>query len=240
MATAASRPKKSPITSRSRSPAEACPGLTGEIVASTAPRFDARDSRRRLSCRPRLVSEDGPQPRRRCFPTRVPRSARAVRPSRPRRRRLDRRGRGQGGCGTEGQARRSRIMIVHRRGRSHWFRRVRQSLGDFRECVANLFLGGLQRLDLATEGRRGRTRGGRALSTATVSSLSRDWIIRTILSSAIRRLSSRSRSLTSRKGCARRRRSCGSEPANRLDELDQVFLDSRLERNRSRRHVARL
>ncbi len=81
----------------------------------------------------------------------------------------------------------------------------------------------------------------RALSTPTVSSLSRDWIIRTILSSATRRFSSRSRSLTSEeRGVPGAGGVAGGSRRIRLDQPEQVFLDSRLQGDRARGNVARL
>ena len=95
-----------------------------------------------------------------------------------------------------GLARRSRATIVDlettgcSRGTAA-ARAIFASESRISSCVAS---------SVSTSRRRAGGRvdaAGRVLSTPTVSSLSRDWSIRTILSSAIRRFSSRSRSLRS-------------------------------------------
>ena len=65
-------------------------GNAGVAVAAAAMTAARRAGRRR----PELVPPDGPQPRRRRLPPRVPRPPRPVRPPRPRPRRPDRRRRG--------------------------------------------------------------------------------------------------------------------------------------------------
>ena len=82
---------------------------------------------------------------------------------------------------------------------------------------------------------------GRVLSTPTVSSLSRDWSIRTILSSATSRFSSRSRSLRSEgSGEPGGGGVVGGSRRTAWTQREQVFLDSSLQGDRAGADVAGL